>query len=259
MNKEGRFWFDLIKQCVILAILGLGVLFMLKKREYLGNLGPMAAIKYVVWPILILYIYIFIDTVRNMSSSYLFKPYDPTDEDSLKALAAVRQYRLFKGSGSYNGEALSLLLARSFMQEGFRERGRLSFGSVMEKGKGKSSERVIIIFKPMLNVIISDRHLKEASDFLLKEGRGVRRNSMIIVSDMESENEMLSSAVSVVNFLPKLSERSFLMPFILDLRHGRLFFPQDRSEQSLSDRHYFSQVKKFILNHGISGVKTEAR
>lgn len=258
MHKEGRFWFDLIMQGVILALLGIAVFFMIAKREYLSNLGPLAEIRHIVWPILLLYIYIVIDTVRSLSSSYLFKPYDPTDEDSLKALAEVKQYRLFRAAASYNGEALSLHLARCFMREGFREKLRLSFGTIMEKGSAKPSERVIIIYKPMLNVIIADRHLKEASDFLVKQGRGLRRNSMIIVSDMESENEMLSCAVSVVNFLPKLSEHSFLMPFILDLRHGRLFFPQDRSEQSFSDRHYFSKVKNFILNNVVNVSRPRA-
>ncbi len=248
MKDKRKIISDIIQQGLILFALGLALLFLFKERAALDNLGPFSFMKIVLWLAILLFLLVFIETIRNLSSSYLFRRFDPADPASLEELAKIKRYRTFRPVKiDKAGETAVLRYLHAVQAKGFKEVARQSFGIVLEKGK--SAERFIIIYKPMLNVIIADRHLKEASEYILRTRNTPRRNAILFVSDMESDTEMLSSAVCAVNFVPKLSPGLILMPYVLDLRHGRLFYPQDRSGQSIMDLLYFREQRREIIGH----------
>lgn len=252
MKDKRKIISDIIQQGLILFVLGLALLFLFKERAALDNLGPFSFMKIVLWLAILLFVLVFIETIRNLSSSYLFRRFDPADPASLEELAKIKRYRLFRPVKiDKAGETAVLRYLHALQAKGFKEVARQSFGIILEKGKGKNTERFIIIYKPMLNVIIADRHLKEASEYILRARNKLRRNAILFVSDMESDTEMLSSAVCAVNFVPKLSPGLVFMPYVLDLRHGRLFYPQDSSGQSIMDLLYYREQKREIIGYTI--------
>lgn len=251
MKKKRSIIYDIFNQIAVLALLGLTLLFLWTRRANLENLGPLSLLRYVLYLAMLLYLFLVVDAVRSLSSAYLFKRYDPADPESLKELAKLGRYKAFPPNGRLEGVQVLLSLLHDLKLAGFREVSRQSFGIVMEKKGGANPGRFMVIYKPMLNVLIADRHLKEATAYILQAKSSLRRNAILLISDMESDSEMLSSAVSAVNFIPKISSRSILVPYVLDLRHGRLFYPQDKSEQSLGDRHYYRQQRQRILQHSL--------
>lgn len=244
---------ELINQILILFSLGLAVLWLILNRSALGNLGGLSFLRYLVWILPILYGWILLESIRAFSANYLFKRYDPADPASLAELRKVKRYRAFSPKQyPLEGDTVLIKLIAGLKGQGFQEVTRQPFGLVLEKGRGKAAERVALIYKPMLNVLISSRHLKEASDFILKAPRRVPRNALILLTDMDSDSEILSSAVSVVNHSTKLQPGLIFVPYVLDLKHGRLFYPQDNSGQSLSDRQYFKDQQKLIIDASLA-------
>lgn len=251
MKKKRSLISEVFNQVAVLLVLGLALIYLWRQRAALGQLGPLSFLRYGLWLALVLYLCLLIETLRSLSSSYLFKRYDPADPESLKDLAKLTRYQAFPPAGNVEGVKVLVSLLQYLKRSGFREVSRQSFGIVMENTGAGKEERFILIYKPMLNVLIADRHLKEAAAYVLQSKTRIRRNAILLISDMESDTEMLSSAVSAVNYLPKLSNHCVLMPYVLDICHGRLFYPQDQSEQSLLDRYYYRQQRQLILQHSM--------
>lgn len=251
MKKKRSLISEIFNQVAVLLVLALALIYLWRQRAALQHLGPLSFLRYGLYLALVLYLLLAIDALRSLSSAYLFKRYDPADPESLKDLAKLTRYQAFPPNGNLEGVKVLVSLLHDLKAAGYREVTRQSFGIVMENTGAGQQERFILIYKPMLNVLIADRHLKEAAAYVLQSKNRIRRNAILLISDMESDTEMLSSAVSAVNYLPKLSSRCVLVPYILDIRHGRLFYPQDKSEQNLQDRHYYRQQRQRILQHSL--------
>lgn len=251
MKKKRSLISEIFNQVAVLLVLAAALIYLWGQRAALQRLGPLSFLRYGLYLALVLYLLLAIDAIRSLSSAYLFKRYDPADPESLKDLAKLTRYQAFPPNGNLEGVKVLVSLLHDLKAAGFREVSRQSFGIVMENTGVGQQERFILIYKPMLNVLIADRHLKEAAAYVLQAKTRIRRNAILLISDMESDTEMLSSAVSAVNYLPKLSSRCVLVPYILDIRHGRLFYPQDKSEQNLQDRHYYRQQRQRILQHSL--------
>ncbi|MDO5016267.1 MAG: hypothetical protein Q4E09_04605 [Eubacteriales bacterium] len=236
---------EFINQILILLALGIAVVWLLANRAALGNLGRLSFLRHFVWILPLLYILLLLESIRGFSANYLFKRYDPADTASLADLKAIRRYQFFSPREyPLEGDAAVHGLLAGLFRSGYREVSRESFGVVLERGNGKEASRIAVIYKPMLNFLIAERHINEASEYVLQAQRRIPHNAIVLVSDMDSDEEMLSSGVAVVNFASKLQKGLILMPYLLDVKHGRLFYPQDSSGLSLGDRSYYSQQRE---------------
>lgn len=258
MNKNKKSAFsELLTQIIVMGILGVASLWILKNRAPLADLGPLSFLKLIPWLILGLYLWLLTIVIRSLSSSYFLKRYDPADARSLQELSRVRRYHI-EGSAFQGDPSLVIRrLIRELKRTKGVEKARYEFGAVYERpattplqsvmGRG---ERWIFNYNPMLNVLIADRYMSDSSRFILRRNHDyfARRNVLLLISDMENDVEILSAGSGVVNFLPAISGKVILMPYLLDLRHGRLFYPSDLSSLSLPDQLYFKQQKKLILS-----------
>lgn len=250
---------DIINQVLILAGLGAALLWLFKERAALQNLGRLSFLRWLLPCAFILYLLSFIGTVRGLSSDYLFQRYDPTDPKSLKLLGAEKRYRSFSPARyQAQGDVVLEHLVHTLQKQGFRQVSRQNFGLVLERGQGRQMERFMAIYKPMLNVIISERHIKEAGEYILNNQRPCRYNTLVLISNMEADSEVLSAAVAVVNFSSKLSQNTLFVPYVLDLVHGRLFYPQDMSGQKLSARRYGEQQRELMLKVTLQAAEKNA-
>lgn len=255
---------EFINQILILLALGIAVGWLLINRAGLANLGRLSFLRHFVWILPLLYLLLLVESIRGFSANYLFKRYDPADTASLADLKAIKRYQIFSPRNyPLEGDAAVHNLLAGLFKTGYREVSRESFGVVLERGSGKEASRLAVIYKPMLNFLIAERHINEASEYVLQAKRRIPHNAIVLVSDMDSDEEMLSSGVAVVNFASKLQKDLILMPYLLDVKHGRLFYPQDSSGLSLSDRSYYSQqredMSKAVLQNKRKAAERPAR
>lgn len=253
INRRG-YISTVLNRLAILAFLGGGIVLLLRHQQGLSNLGPLAALRLLIPVVLALYALLLLDSLRILTSNYMFKRYDPADPESVRDLGRNPRYRVFSPQRlQEDGDALLLRFLQALHGRGYREASRQNFGIVLERpasGIVQSllgrRERFILIYKPMINVLIAEQHIRDASEYILRAGGKVRRNSLLFLSDMESDAEMLSAAVSVVNAVNQLDQGSILVCHLLDLRHGRLFYPQDNSSQTFADRSYYRGERNFF-------------
>lgn len=255
--NKGTFWKDLLTQLIVLGVFAVGMIWIIRNRAYLNNLGPFSWLRFLLPLTLVLYLWLFSIVLRSLMANYFLKRYDPGDPESVRELAGIGKYQI-RGKWPRAEEA-SVWVRRMlhlFHKDNAREVSRRSFGIVYERPattpfqslRGRA-ERLILLYRPILNVLIEDRLFGEASTYILNNKRNsVRRNCILLISDMDNDTEMLSSAAGVVNYLVKLDQGSILYPFLLDLHHGRLFYPQDHSMMTWADNLYFNRMKSDILH-----------
>lgn len=254
--NKGTFWKDLLTQLVVLGIFGAGLIWIIRNRFYLRNLGPFSWLRFLLPVTIALYLWLFSIAVRSLMANYFLKRYDPGDPESVRELGTIPKYQI-KGKWPRPEESTVWVrrMLRYCHKNNAREVSRRSFGVVHERPattpfqslRGRT-ERLILLYRPILNVLIEDRLLSEASTYILNNKKNaVRRNCILLISDMDNDTEMLSSAAGVVNYLVKLDQGSILYPFLLDLHHGRLFYPQDHSMMTWADNLYYKRLRNGIL------------
>ena len=247
---------SILSQIFVLGFSGALLIFIFLKRQLFLRLGPLSFLRLLLPLAFALYIWLLILGAKSIFGKYFLKRYDPGDAESVRELGKISRYRL---QGNHNGivaepSALLKRFEKQLLATGAREVPRRSFGIVYERpaSSGISSmrgrvERVILLYRPILNVLIEDRLISEAADYIQdRKNVAVRRNLILLMSDMENDVEMLSSAAGVVNTLSRLDSKTLLVPFLLDIYHGRLFYPQDLSMLSLSDRSYYRSTQRKI-------------
>lgn len=254
--NKGTFWKDLLTQVIVLGVFGFGLVWIIRNRGFLTNLGHFSWLRFLLPVTIVLYIWLFSIAVRSLMANYFLKRYDPGDPESVRELGTIKKYRI-KGRWPRPEESIVWVrrMLNLFQKNNAREVSRRTFGIVHERpattpfqGMLGRTERLILLYRPILNVLIEDRLLSEASTYILKNKKhDVRRNCILLISDMDNDTEMLSSAAGVVNYLVKLDQGNILYPFLLDLHHGRLFYPQDHSMMTWADNVYFNRIRNDIM------------
>lgn len=175
--------------------------------------------------------------LESILQSGWLKRFDPADPESLKALNRMRRYRPSeaKREALKNDKELLDTLHIYLRSRGLEEQIRRSFGLVYERqllGVDRRLkprwQRIFVLYRPILNVLIVDQMLKEAIDYVDRAEPHATMNQYVMVTDMHNEQEVLSAAAGVVNFLGSL-DRSYLSPIMIDQEGGRIFYPYDRS------------------------------
>lgn len=262
-NKRGLIS-EVLTQLIVLLFLGAGLVWIIRHSAVLGELGPLSFLRHLVPIACVIYVILLVTSIRSLFSDYFLKRYDPADPESVRELAMIRRYRLGGNTARLKREPAELIkrLEAGLRRDKAREVSRRSFGIVFERPattpfqslRGRY-ERIILLYRPILNVLIADRLLSEAAEYIYSKNKpNVRRNCILLMSDMENDTEMLSSAAGIVNYLSRVDNGKLLYPFLLDLNHDRLFYPQDHSMLSLADRYYFYNQRNTFLE--ILGVST---
>lgn len=254
--EKKEFWIELFTQLVVLAIFGVSLFWVFRNRALFMRLGPFSVLRYLLPLSFGVYLILIIVVARNIFSDYFLTRYDPADTDSVNALGKIQRYKI-KGGFPLMEESNQILrrYLNAFAKKKAKEVARGSFGVVFERPATTPfqallghKERLILLYRPILNVLIADRLLSEASEYILRTRKpDVRRNVILMISDMNNDTEMLSTACGVVNYLVRVDNGKLLYPFLLDLHHGRIFYPQDKSSMTWADQYYFSRVKNGIL------------
>lgn len=204
---------------------------------------------------LFLYLFLIASTVRQWMTNYFLRRYDPGDPESVKSLAHVKRYQLdgTKRLAIRQCQEPGRLVAWHLQQLGYQHRGASQIGSVFEgpargflDGLLGRKERIFLIYRPMLNVIMADQILSETARFCASPSvPKCRRNFLYFMTDMDHEVEVLSSAAGIVNYLSG-TEKALLLPFFLDLKGARLFYPADLTGLPPLDRWSFYQLRQAV-------------
>lgn len=175
--------------------------------------------------------------LESIIQSGWLKRFDPADPESLEGLSRMRRYRPSQAKRDALKKDKELLdtLHIYLRSRGFEEQIRRGFGLIYERqllGVDRHLkprwQRIFVLYRPILNVLIVDQMLKEAIDFVDRQEPHATMNQYVMVTDMHNEQEVLSAAAGVVNFLGSL-DNAYLSPILIDQDGGRIFYPYDRS------------------------------
>ncbi|MDO5734052.1 MAG: hypothetical protein Q4P08_02825 [Eubacteriales bacterium] len=238
MRRKLRVFREQFFKIAAFVILGAVLFWVYKRRVVAAEYIPAEYVRVALIIALLLYLIYGISLLQGLGHSGWLRRFDPGDPDSLNELAEMKRYKLpAKYAALVHDEGDELLenIHLYLRSRGFSEQIRRSFGLVYERKLfGVDShlrerwQRVIVLYRPLLNVIVVDQMLKEAIDYIDRSSPYANMNQYILLTDMENDQEVLSAAAGVVNFLGKLN-KSYLSPILIDQNEGRLFFPSDRS------------------------------
>ena len=100
-----------------------------------------------------------------------------------------------------------------------------------------------------MNVLVVDQLLRDSIKYVRQRTDAPSpRNLLILIMNRDDKIEAASAAAGVVNFLGKF-EGGTLGVMLLDIRHGRLYYPIDRSLQPRGHRRFQDLMRLSILNY----------
>ncbi|MDO5738145.1 MAG: hypothetical protein Q4P65_02710 [Eubacteriales bacterium] len=199
---------------------------------------PEAYLRLAYIVLVLLFFFYLLVLVRSIFYRAWLRRFDPADPESLDGLASYRRYQLpdsLADALRQNSEDFLDRLNLYLRKRGFQSNVRRTFGQIYERKLlgldlrlKPRHQRVMVLYRPLLNVIVVDQMLKEASEYIESNQSYAKMNQYIMLTDMQNDQEVLSAAAGIVNFLGKL-KYSYLSPTLIDIREGRIFFPLDRS------------------------------
>lgn len=92
--NKGTFWKDLLTQLIVLGVFAVGMIWIIRNRAYLNNLGPFSWLRFLLPLTLVLYLWLFSIVLRSLMANYFLKRYDPGDPESVRELAGIGKYQI---------------------------------------------------------------------------------------------------------------------------------------------------------------------
>lgn len=230
---------EIISQVFVLLIIGFALIWIGKNLSKLEILLYAKWIKIIFYFCVFLYIILFQSIIRSLIGSTVMHSYNATDSESLKRLKNKKKYQLTNSLKPYAADKHKFfqMLNKQMENQNFKLVTKNNLGLIFEKKTPfltinfkQKEHRVFLLYRSLFNVLIVDNILNEAKNFIhyYRLAKPVSQNKLIIISDMENEEEILSAGTGIVNFMS--SKRSgYLYPIFIDLCHGHIFYPQDIS------------------------------
>lgn len=249
-------------QTFVFILLGYALFWLSGKIQLISDFSYINWLKLAYFFCLAIYILLFASTVRSLITNNVIQTYDPTSANSLKKLRKQKKYQL-NGQlirQSDNQADLVQEVAQYLQTAGYRQTSAPQLGIVFEKETGflnwklqRKSHRVFLLYRPLLNILIVDNILAESARYidLHNQEKPVSQNSLILITDMKNEEEVLSAGTGIVNFISGKST-AYLYPIFVDIMHQHIFFPQDISllpwYKQASRTRQLKQLKDWLVN-----------
>jgi hypothetical protein len=255
----GRHWFrrDVLIPILFLGVFGYGLYWVWQKIDEQASLGDNKIVFYMLLASLIIYLFLVVVTLRHAAASYSLERFNPGNPQSIKRLLKMRRFSLRKATAAKLNswaaptEDISAWLASN----GFTAQARTPHGRVFEKKRKILSlllrsnmvDRVFLLEHDLLNVLVVDQLLRDCIRYSRQRTDAPsHRNLLILVMNRDDETEAASAAAGVVNFLGKF-EGGTLGVLLFDLKHGRLYYPIDRSLQPRGHRRFQDLLRLRLL------------
>lgn len=245
----GRHWFrkDVLFPLIILAIFGYGIYWIWQKMDEQPELRESKIFYYAFIAGLIVYAVLAIITIRHAVSSYSLERFNPGNPQSLKRLRRMKRFHLPASVGKRlkSGVDPAGDITQWLSSLGYSADARTPHGRVFIKPRKAlfwvrptPVDRIFVLQHDLLNVLVIDQIFKDSIRFIRQQTeKPSPRNLLILVMNRTDDNEAVSAAAGVVNFLGKFNGGT-LGVFLLDVTYGRLFYPVDRSLQPRSHRRF---------------------
>lgn len=230
---------DIISQLIILLVIGAALIWIGKNLAKFELLLDAKWINLLFYFCLLIYLILFQSIIRSLISSNIIHSYNPTDSESLKRLQNKKKYHLNNSLHNYQSDSKGFFLKiTSYLEElNYLPVTKNNAGFIFEKKTPflnkrllQKQHRIFVIYRPLLNVLIVDNILNEAVEFIqyYLAVKPVSQNKIIIITDMENEEEILSAGTGIVNYL-SAKRSGYLYPIFIDLNYNHIFYPQDVS------------------------------
>lgn len=225
----------IFNQLIVLILIGYAIIWVCKNISTLNSILPGIWVKILIFFCLIFYIILVISTLKTIRSSNVLRAYDPTDPQSLKRLKSQKKYQL-KTQSTLPGTIVQDL-EKWLLENGYKKVALHSLGILYEKETPfltfrfkRKVHRTFLLYRPLLNILIVDNILSEVTAFIhqYESLKPVSQNDLILISDMENEEEILSAGTGIVNYICSGGSGN-LYPVFLDMNHQHIFYPQDIS------------------------------
>lgn len=265
----GRNWFrrDVIIPLLFLGGFGYGLYFVWQKIAEQPELSESRFLSYIMIICIIAYILLAFVTLRHAAASYSLERFNPGNPQSINRLMKMRRFGLNRGIAArmQGWAAPADEIGQWLSSSGFAPAARTPHGRVFEKprllrlpGHARPCDRIFMLEHSLLNVLVVDQLLRDSIKYIRQRSDAPSpRNLLILVMDRDDMVEAASAAAGVVNFLGKF-DGGTLGVILLDIRHGRLYYPIDRSLQPRSHRR-FQDLMRIRLLHYLSKSSQQVR
>ncbi len=256
----GRNWFrrDVIIPLLFLGGFGYGLYFVWQKIAEQPDLADNRFLNYLLLACLIIYILLALVTLRHAAASYSLERFNPGNPQSLNRLMKMRRFGLSHGIASRmrNWAAPVDEIGQWLVSKDFKPAARTPNGRVFEKnrlfsipGRPRPCDRIFLLEHDLLNVLVVDQLLRDCIKYVRQRSDAPSpRNLLILVMNRDDKIEAASAAAGVVNFLGKF-DGGTLGAMLLDLKHGRLYYPIDRSLQPRGHRRFQDLMRLRLLSY----------
>lgn len=256
----GRNWFrrDVIIPLLFLGGFGYGLYFVWQKISEQPDLADNRFLNYLLLACLIIYILLALVTLRHAAASYSLERFNPGNPQSIYRLMKMRRFGLSRGIASRmrSWAAPADEIGQWLISKGYGPAARTPHGRVFEKnklinipGQTRHCDRIFLLEHDLLNVLVVDQLLRDSIKYVRQRTDAPSpRNLLILIMNRDDKIEAASAAAGVVNFLGKF-EGGTLGVMLLDIRHGRLYYPIDRSLQPRGHRRFQDLMRLSILNY----------
>lgn len=254
----GRHWFrrDVLFPLIVLVIFGFGIYWIWEKMGEQPELRDSKIFYYAFITGLIVYLILAVITIRHAVSSYSLERFNPGNPQSLKRLRKMRRFHL---STNVRTRLQSWVDPTEDITQwlnglGYLADARTPHGRVFIKPRKllfwmrpTPVDRIFVLQHDLLNVLVIDQIFKDSIRFIRQQNeKPSPRNLLILVMNRKDDNEAVSAAAGVVNFLGKFNGGT-LGVLLLDVVHGRLFYPVDRSLQPRSHRRFQDMLRLHLI------------
>lgn len=265
----GRNWFrrDVIIPLLFLGGFGYGLYFVWQKLSEQPDLSNNSFLKYLLLACLIIYILLAFVTLRHAAASYSLERFNPGNPQSLNRLMKMRRFGLSRSITARMRSWAAPVdeLTQWLTSKDYKPAARTPHGRVFEKsrlislpGQPRHCDRIFLLEHDLLNVLVVDQLLRDSIKYVRQRTDAPSpRNLLILVMNRDDKIEAASAAAGVVNFLGKF-DGGTLGVMLLDIRHGRLYYPIDRSLQPRGHRR-FQDLMRLRLLHYLSTTPQKVR
>ena len=255
----GRHWIrkDVLFPLVLLAAFGYGIHWIWQKMKEQPTLQE-NRLFYVAFIVgLIIYALLALITIRHAISSYALERFNPGNPQSLRRLRRLLRFRLPRRLQVRLRQWVDPAgdLGQWLQSMGYHANARTPHGRVFVKPRKllfsvrpTPVDRVFVLQHDLLNVLMIDQLFKDSIRYIRQQNdQPSPRNLLILIMSRTDDNEAISAAAGVVNFLGKFNGGT-LGVLLLDRMHNRLFYPVDRSLQPRLHRRYQDLLRLRLIH-----------
>ncbi len=232
----GRHWLrkDVLLPIFYLIIIGAVFAYLINLAKDVPEINSIGLFHTGTIVLAILYGLLCVVTIRHALSTYDLERYDPGSPESLRRLMKRRRFKLPNrpfAEGRLMVRVEQFLIDHDFKLETERhEIGRVySRRHTLSLPGRQTYDRIFLLQHEPLNVLMVDQLLRDTLRYIRKrDDKPSHRNMLLLTTRMVEDQDVLSAAAGVVNFLGDFESGS-LCPLLLATRQARLFYPADRS------------------------------